>query len=29
DSSLVRERGSKNQVLIGVSATYKFNFSLQ
>lgn len=29
DSSLVRERGSRNQLLIGVSATYKFNFSLQ
>ncbi|MBX5226387.1 MipA/OmpV family protein [Rhizobium sp. NLR9b] len=29
DSSLVRQRGSKNQVLIGVSATYRFNFSLQ
>ncbi|MET3756348.1 hypothetical protein ABID08_003721 [Rhizobium binae] len=29
DSSLVRDRGSKNQVVIGVSATYRFNFSLQ
>ncbi|RUM06643.1 MipA/OmpV family protein [Rhizobium chutanense] len=29
DSSLVRDRGSKNQIVIGVSATYKFNFSLQ
>lgn len=28
DSSLVRERGSKNQLLIGVSANYKFNFTL-
>jgi outer membrane protein len=29
DSSLVREEGSKNQLLIGVSANYKFNFSLE
>jgi outer membrane protein len=28
DSSLVRERGSPNQYLIGVSATYRFDFSL-
>lgn len=28
DSSLVRERGSKNQFIIGVQASYKFNFSL-
>lgn len=28
DSSLVRERGSRSQVLIGISATYKFGFSL-
>ena len=28
DSSLVRERGSKNQFVIGVSATYRFGFSL-
>jgi MipA family protein len=28
DSSLVRERGSENQFLIGVSATYRFDFSL-
>lgn len=28
DSSLVRERGSKNQFLVGVSASYKFNFRL-
>ncbi len=28
DSSLVRERGSRNQLLFGVSATYKFNFTL-
>ncbi len=29
DSSLVRERGTANQLMFGVSATYKFNFSLQ
>lgn len=28
DSSLVRERGSKNQFLFGVSAIYRFDFSL-
>ena len=28
DSSLVRERGDRNQLMIGVSANYKFNFSL-
>ena len=28
DSSLVRERGSKNQFLLGVSASYRFDFSL-
>ncbi|CDZ44728.1 MipA/OmpV family protein [Neorhizobium galegae] len=28
DSSLVRERGSKNQLMFGVSASYKFGFSL-
>ncbi len=28
DSSLVRERGSKNQFLLGVSATYRFDFKL-
>jgi outer membrane protein len=28
DSSLVREKGSKNQFLIGLSASYKFNFTL-
>lgn len=28
DSSLVRERGSKNQYLIGVSATYRFDFKI-
>lgn len=28
DSSLVEERGSKDQFLIGVSATYKFNFRI-
>ena len=28
DSSLVRERGTKNQVLIGVSATYRFDFRI-
>jgi MipA family protein len=28
DSSLVRERGSKDQVLLGVSATYKFGFTI-
>lgn len=29
DSSLVRERGTKNQLMIGVSASYKFNFGLK
>lgn len=28
DSSLVNERGSKNQFTVGVSATYRFDFSL-
>jgi len=28
DSSLVRERGSKNQFTFGLSATYRFDFSL-
>ncbi|HTV67721.1 MAG TPA: MipA/OmpV family protein [Rhizobiaceae bacterium] len=28
DSSLVRERGSRNQLLIGVSSTYRFDFDL-
>ncbi|TCR91331.1 outer membrane scaffolding protein for murein synthesis (MipA/OmpV family) [Rhizobium sp. BK376] len=28
DSSLVKEKGSRNQLLIGLSATYKFNFTL-
>jgi outer membrane scaffolding protein for murein synthesis (MipA/OmpV family) len=28
DSSLVQERGSKNQFLIGISATYRFDFKL-
>ncbi|MFT4181755.1 MAG: MipA/OmpV family protein [Rhizobium sp.] len=28
DSSLVRERGDRNQLLVGVSATYKFNFTM-
>jgi MipA family protein len=28
DSSLVRERGSKNQFLVGLSATYRFGFTL-
>lgn len=28
DSSLVKERGSRNQLLIGLSASYKFNFSM-
>lgn len=28
DSSLVRERGSKNQWMFGVSATYRFDFQL-
>ncbi|UWU21819.1 MipA/OmpV family protein [Rhizobium sp. CB3060] len=28
DSSLVRERGDRNQLLVGVSASYKFNFTL-
>lgn len=28
DSSIVQERGSKDQFMIGVSAAYKFNFSL-
>nr|WP_258045662.1 MipA/OmpV family protein [Mesorhizobium sp. NBSH29] len=28
DSSLVNERGSKNQFLFGLSATYRFNFQL-
>lgn len=29
DSSLVRERGSENQLVIGISASYKFNFTLE
>ncbi|MDB5522754.1 MAG: scaffolding protein [Rhizobium sp.] len=28
DSSLVRERGSKNQFVIGLSSTYRFDFNL-
>lgn len=28
DSSLVQQKGSQNQVLIGLSATYRFDFSL-
>jgi outer membrane scaffolding protein for murein synthesis (MipA/OmpV family) len=28
DSSIVKERGSPNQFLVGVSATYRFDFSL-
>lgn len=28
DSSLVRERGSRNQLLVGISATYKFGFTI-
>ena len=28
DSSLVRQRGSRNQLMFGVSASYKFNFGL-
>jgi len=28
DSSLVRERGTRNQVLVGLSATYRFDFTL-
>lgn len=28
DSSLVRERGSRNQFLVGLSATYRFDFTL-
>jgi outer membrane protein len=28
DSSLVRERGSEHQFLVGVSATYRFDFSM-
>lgn len=28
DSSLVRERGNPNQLLVGISASYKFNFTL-
>lgn len=28
DSSLVRERGSKNQFVIGLSSTYRFDFTL-
>lgn len=28
DSSLVRERGSKDQFMVGVSATYRFDFKL-
>ncbi len=28
NSSLVRERGSRNQFLVGLSATYRFDFTL-
>lgn len=28
DSSLVREQGTRNQVMVGLSATYRFDFSL-
>jgi outer membrane protein len=28
DSSLVKERGTRNQVLVGLSATYRFDFTL-
>ena len=28
DSSLVKERGSRNQFMVGLSATYRFDFSL-
>ena len=28
DSSLVKERGSPNQFLFGVSATYRFDFQM-
>jgi MipA family protein len=28
DSSLVEERGSENQFKVGVSATYRFDFTL-
>ncbi len=28
DSSLVRERGSRNQLLVGLGATYRFDFTL-
>ena len=28
DSSLVKERGSRDQFLIGLSATYRFDFSI-
>jgi MipA family protein len=28
DSSLVRERGSPDQFLVGVTATYRFDFTL-
>ena len=28
DSSLVKERGDRNQFMLGVSTTYKFNFSM-
>ena len=28
DSSIVQERGDKNQFTVGVSATYRFDFSL-
>lgn len=29
DSSLVRQRGSRNQLMFGVSASYKFNFGIR
>jgi outer membrane scaffolding protein for murein synthesis (MipA/OmpV family) len=28
DSSIVRERGSRNQFTMGVSATYRFDFTM-
>ena len=28
DSSLVRQRGDRDQFLVGVSATYRFDFTL-
>lgn len=29
NSSLVKERGSRNQFMVGASATYRFDFSLE